>query len=373
MRSPLNVDVFADPGLPLRALKHVLDRTDSGRDEGDYVLGYRQTQIPLRDDGTLDLDAIRAWSRENDSDMLVVITEIPRRAGNLPKIAELHFTERIAIISLPALGWINVTDRLHRFLFDSLDALAKQEVPKIGAGRIRHGTVHDQPSETGPSVFIDSPWWRPRRAALVTGMVRTNEPLAAVPKLGGALAAAGATGAFGVFYSSIWEMANALPPWRTGLITVGAISVMVLWLLFTNRLWERRGKDGSLTEAAMYNVSTLSTLLLAVAVLYAALFAGILVAALVVIESEFMEQTIGTSVSLMNYVDIAWLSASMGTVAGALGSNFDSTADVRSLTHGSRYAQRFQAQDNEEQSEWAYGAATSPTSAAGESSGSAEK
>ena len=157
------------------------------------------------------------------------------------------------------------------------------------------------------------------------------------------------------------------------LITVGAISVMVLWLLFTNRLWERRGKDGSLTEAAMYNVSTLATLLVAVAVLYAALFAGILVAALVVIESGFMEQTIGTSVSLMNYVDIAWLSASMGTVAGALGSNFDSTADVRSLTHGSRYAQRFQAQDNEEQSEWAYGAATSPTSAAGESSGSAEK
>ena len=104
MRSPLNVDVFADPGLPLRALKHVLDRTDSGRDEGDYVLGYRQTQIPLRDDGTLDLDAIRVWSRENDSDMLVVITEIPRRAGNLPKIAELHFIERIAIISLPAFG-----------------------------------------------------------------------------------------------------------------------------------------------------------------------------------------------------------------------------------------------------------------------------
>ena len=47
-----------------------------------------------------------------------------------------------------------------------------------------------------------------------------------------------------------------------------------------------------------------------------------------------MSKTIGVEVSLWNYVDIAWLSASMGTVAGALGSNFDSPDDISELTHG---------------------------------------
>ena len=48
----------------------------------------------------------------------------------------------------------------------------------------------------------------------------------------------------------------------------------------------------------------------------------------------------------MNYVDIAWLAASMGTVAGSLGSNFDSEADIRRLTQGRREALRMNDEDD---------------------------
>src|SRR5699024_8998192 len=122
-------------------------------------------------------------------------------------------------------------------------------------------------------------------------------PFATVTKLSGVLAAAAGTGAFGIFYSSIWEMADALPPWRLGLITVMVIATMVLWLIVSNGLWERSRQLGSLREAAMYNASTVATLFVAVASLYAVLFVGILLGGLIVIEAGFMSKTIGVEVS----------------------------------------------------------------------------
>lgn len=340
MSEPITVDVFADPGLPTRTVTRALEMAGENGDDR-YQFTHHTTRIPLRPDGTLDMDAVRQWSRDDEVDLLIVITEIPRRAGRLVKIAGLHIQEGAAIISLPALGLLGLVTKLRRAMFDSLDALAAQRMPSSGDRRIRFGVVHEQQSSTGPSVFISPPRWWPGRARLVLGMVRTNEPLSVIPKLSGVLAAAAATGAFGIFYSSIWQMANALPDWRLGLITVMVVLTMVTWLIASNRLWQRSRTLNSLTEATMYNASTVATLVMAVALLYAALFVGILLTGLVVIESGFMAETIGAEVSLRNYVDIAWLSASLGTVAGALGSNFDDPQDIRSLTHGRRHALRF--------------------------------
>ena len=76
-------------------------------------------------------------------------------------------------------------------------------------------------------------------------------------------------------------------------------------------------------------------------VLYAGLVVLILLAGLVVIDPEFMAATLGTGeVGFTNYLDIAWMSAAMGVVAGALGSSFDSQTDLRRLTHGQRERQR---------------------------------
>ena len=52
------------------------------------------------------------------------------------------------------------------------------------------------------------------------------------------------------------------------------IVTMVLWLIGANRLWEHSRKLGDLTEAAMYNASTVATLLLSVILLYLVLFMG---------------------------------------------------------------------------------------------------
>lgn len=83
------------------------------------------------------------------------------------------------------------------------------------------------------------------------------------------------------------------------------------------------------------------TLLICVALLYALLVCAILFGGLIIIEPGFVAETIGVpDVRLTNYLDIAWLSATMGVVAGALGSSVDSDEDVRSLTHARRLRSR---------------------------------
>src|SRR5699024_1139834 len=98
-----------------------------------------------------------------------------------------------------------------------------------------------------------------------------------------------------------------------------------------------------------YNLSTVLTLIICVTSLYAILVVGILAGGLIVIDPDFMAQTINRpDARLNNYLDIAWLSAAMGVVAGALGSSFDSDIDVRNLTHSQPLRARVHTVDSDE-------------------------
>lgn len=119
-----------------------------------------------------------------------------------------------------------------------------------------------------------------------------------------------------------------------------AVSLMVLWLMLSNGLWERAERAGPTEVFLYYNLSTVLTLSLVVLSLYLALFVVILAASLVVIDPDFMAEIMDGPVGFSNYVDIAWLSAALGVVAGGLGTSFDQTTDLRQLTQGRREVQR---------------------------------
>ncbi len=334
------VDVFADPGLPARLVDELLEW--AGTHESPYELSLNSQSIPLCPDGTLDLETVRGWSRDHGTHAAVIVTEIPRRNGARPTIAALFPANSLVVISLPALGFHDLPGRLQRAVLGSLDVVTNPTVYDEEDPEVDFGVVHRVDEGDGGHYYdVASPMLLAGKMRLVLGMVRTNEPLRTAPKLSGALAAATAAGAFGVFFSSIWKMADALPSWRLGLITVMAIVVMVAWLIFGHGLWERRRRMGSLMEANIYNASTVVTLLLTVSLLYLVLFLVIFVAAVTVIESSFLAESLGKHGTIRNYLNIAWLSASMGTVAGAVGSSFDSNVDVRKLTHGRRQLMRY--------------------------------
>ncbi|GAA2013272.1 hypothetical protein [Brevibacterium samyangense] len=370
MAEPLSVSIVADPGFTTtvteRAL-HLGRDAEAVADGGerrvpgvrsadpalaDYDFRLSRRTVPLRENGALMLSRVRSWARENiGGDVLVVITEVPRRRGRRPKVWEVFPEDRVIVVSLPALGAIRLVRRLRDTVLEALAALEEDSPDRVArrGEDLEHGSARSVADESpAEGALVAFSRRRPARLLLVAGMVRSNRPFHSFARLSGCLAAATATAGFGVFYSSVWQMAQALSPWRLGLVSLVVVFAMVLWLVVRNGFWDRGGLLGGRVEAAMYNASTVVTLLLGVVTLYLTLYLGILLASFAVIEIEFLSQTIGEEAGSGAYFRIAWLSASLGTFAGGLGSNFDSGTDIGRLTHGRRLAARVLSDDTDE-------------------------
>jgi hypothetical protein len=66
-----------------------------------------------------------------------------------------------------------------------------------------------------------------------------------------------------------------------------------------------------------------------------------------VIDAGYLETVLGHPAGVGDYISLTWLSTSMGTVAGALGSSVESEEAVRRATYGRRELER-QARTGEE-------------------------
>lgn len=179
------------------------------------------------------------------------------------------------------------------------------------------------------------------------GIISTNQPSRSIGALSGALAAGIGVGAFGIFYSSIWEMADYLTVTRLAVVNIVAVLAMILWLLLDNSLWDKLSAKSFKGFIALYNGSTLLTLAVAVLGMYAILFLFIFAGAGAIIAPDYMTKVLGEPVTVGTYARISWLAASMGVTAGALGSSFNSDAAVRRLTHGARERQRLYSRNED--------------------------
>lgn len=339
----VRVLLVADPGLPstrAATVKDAMERELNSMYGPPIELEMKTATLRLQPDDTLDLTQALEQSRAfGDPDAVLLLTEIPRVHEGRPLIAEIFPEHNIAVISCPTLGVFTTRRRI----LDTLLACTVRMRPtqeRRDSSRYERGwarwnealDTEDHQLLTGTRIVGG--------LRTVAGMVRGNEPLRTVPKLSSALAAASATGAFGVFYNSIWSMSMYLTPQR--LVSIGVLAVLAItaWLIIGNRLWDVPKNQSLARVVLLYNLSTVLTLLMVGGLLYLALVMGIFLTAVIVIDPDYLAATIEREASVARYVDIAWLSAAMGVVAGALGSSFDKDADLRTLTHGQRERQR---------------------------------
>lgn len=338
----VHVLVVADPGLPTR-------RVDSIRDEFEQTLHElfsppiqvltRTRLIRIDPQNSLDFADARQVAEDNERvDVTLLLTEIPRHTDGKPLIAEIFPDENVGVLSCPTFGAWATKKRILTTLVDAVIRLSpttEARDPEVYGLRWNQWSEHE---DTGSLALHAHTFTGGPRTVL--GMTLGNEPWRIVPRLSSAMAAASATGAFGIFYHSIWEMAESLSTLRLLLIGFGAMTVMGVWLMIGNGLWDKPREEKFSRVVMLYNMSTALTLSLCMLMLYTSLVVLILVGGLVVIDPDFMTQTISGEAEFTSYLDIAWLSAAMGTVAGALGSSFDAEADLRKLTHGQRERQR---------------------------------
>lgn len=290
------------------------------------------------------------------SDLALYLVEMPRIDGRRMVLAETDST-RTAVIYLPAMGTVGVRRRTVAVVVAIIDQLLGVRLdPRTRAERrwVRSrrtpGVWRERERSLGEGRNYQLRAAGPgSRVRLIGGMVRANRPWRLVPTLSGALAAAIATAAFGVFYSSIWEMAVAMSNLRLLWIAATAVAAMSAWLIIPNRLWETRRFRAQPGDRAVYNAATLGTIGTGVLGMYVLLFLAVLAAAFVVIPTEFLADQVGDDAGVAAYLKLGWLAASLGTFAGAVGSGVADREEIMHATYGYREIQRRRARERAEE------------------------
>lgn len=346
-----------DPGVPVRISEWLADqeRLASRLSEAtgeNWRVEVAQQTLPLDSEHHLQLFDLAKETRSRQGwDLVVLVSDLPRRAEGLPLLADYGTDAGVGLLSVPALGAVGPRRRALQVLSD---LVAQHLWPRV-TSRQRSG-----PAQRGPFGHIVSTTegidehiallGARGRLRLLAGMVRSNRPWRLLPSLSQAMAGAAGGAAFGVFYSNIWILADQSSVLRLLLVNVLVVLSMVGWLIANHNLWERSSDVGSREQMVIANTSTVATITVAVVSVYVLLFVVTLVASLVVIPGAEMERNLEHAASFGDYATTAWMAASIGTIAGAVGSGMADETAVKEAAYSHReYERRKRLHRQEEQ------------------------
>lgn len=334
-----------DPGVPERVAARIADDLAEQLSQASgqqWQVDISAGELPLTPDGTIPL-LIHAprLLEEQGWEYLVYLTDLPQYMDDKPVLCEVSADARAALISLPPLGAIRVAQRTRDLVMTLLRAASTASNPDASAiqAALSGANVEQHLSDEGKGVIttLAGTFTAPR---MLAGMLRSNRPGRLLPAMTGCIAVAVASGAFGIFYGTLAAVADPLSSPRLLLISALVITLLTCWLIITNRLWTRQSHPDRIWQRCLDNTSTLITVGVSVVLMYVILFVAMLVLALTVVDASFLRSQVMHPVGIGDYISLAWLTASMGTLAGALGSNFDSPDAVREATYSQRYNQR---------------------------------
>ena len=161
------------------------------------------------------------------------------------------------------------------------------------------------------------------------GMIRANRPWRLAVGLTRALSAAAATGVATLVTSDLWLLSATLGPLRLlalALLSVGAVSAT---LVVGAGLWERTRHGRGREQVMLFNMATTATVVIGVLVFYLALFVVSLVAALLLVDAGLFGEVIGRPAGMVEFGRLAWFTATLAAVGGAVGAGLETDDAVR--------------------------------------------
>jgi hypothetical protein len=284
------------------------------------------------------LDAARRRLLDGDWDLGLVVTDLPLRIGRRPVSRHVSPTHGLAVVSLPALGAINLRPRLRRTLRELVGEL-------VGDRESDNGVLRELASDTRArpaGLFVLSVLRGHLR--LLLGMVSANRPWRLAAGLYRSLVAAIAVAGVGLVTADVWRLADAAGWGR--LLALSSVSILatVVSVIAAHGLWERVPDPRVRDQVILFNLATTATVVIGILSLYLALFALVASGAGIVISRDVLAGAVGHDVGLSEYVSLAWFVASFATIGGALGAALESGDAVRQAA----YAATAREDDDEE-------------------------
>ncbi|MFJ3274120.1 hypothetical protein [Streptomyces sp. NPDC086776] len=343
----VRIVLVADPGVASEIAQELaakLPQQLRRRVRADVDWRVTARTVPLVADEQLDVssaaDVVRPLLPEGDWEAGVLLTDLPRRAGLRPVSVEVSPADRVALVSLPALGSWRMRRRARRVVAEVVRMLTRERAdlaPSLEeAGRLEASGA----GEDGLERFI-VPGLR-GHLSLVTGMVRANRPWRLFATLSRALAGVFATAAFGLVNNSTWALSSGMDVGR--LIGASVVSLLALtaWIIIDHELWERPHGSLSRSFSRLYNTVTCVTITSGVLSLYVILFFTLFGVSKLILTPSAFGTVIGENATVHDYAVLAWFVSSMGMVGGAFGSGLEDDGTVRNAAYGERQRQRWQ-------------------------------
>jgi hypothetical protein len=182
---------------------------------------------------------------------------------------------------------------------------------------------------------------------LLVGMVGANHPWRLVGRLWRAILAAIAAVAFGLIQVEVWRIAASLGPPRLAIAALASIFAGSVTLIAGHHLWERNADPRVREQVTLFNLATTATVVLGVTALYLFVFVASLLGELLLIEPSLLKEVLGRNVDAWDYVRIAVLASTLGTVGGALGATVETDQAVREAAYAHRADDRSSGRDQE--------------------------
>ncbi|HEY4557724.1 MAG TPA: hypothetical protein VIG82_06000, partial [Enteractinococcus sp.] len=198
------------------------------------------------------------------------------------------------LIVLPALGAIRLRAQVLELVVTLLSTLSGTtegiDTHAVGRDIKRKNMVKLLPGDS-PMIVLQGAFSKFR---VLTGMLRGNRPLRLPRAMTGFITAGAATGAFGVFYSSIWVLADAHHPLRLLLIGALAVALLTGWLIIRNGLWTAQPAP----QKRFDNIATIITVGIGVSLTYLILFLGLFTLAIVIVDASYLVSQLRHSAGL---------------------------------------------------------------------------
>ncbi|MFI6043791.1 hypothetical protein ACIA8C_19335 [Nocardia sp. NPDC051321] len=345
------IGLLADPDLPSRLAQHLGDDLPAALArtlgpettwETEVLADPFEAMYPDHDQL---IDKARERVHRTPWDLALCVTDLPMQDERGVLVANVDVARRVVVISLPALGGLRLRRRVADLALAITIALwsGPASGPSIAAQLARRlpagMRVHQQPPGTDVHIFRGGRWGVP---TLLAGMVRANRPWQLIIGLSTALAGAMAGTAFGVLYSTVWQLATSLSGVRLAGISLAALTTLTIWIIAGHGLWEprplKRGAPDS--DRKLRNAGTVTTIAVGTTAFFGTLYVLALAAVALVVPPDYLAAILHRPAQVPDYLAMALLATVLGTVAGAVGSGLENDLTVRKAAYNHRERER---------------------------------
>ncbi|HEV7461189.1 MAG TPA: hypothetical protein VGN78_11675 [Solirubrobacteraceae bacterium] len=355
-RKPLVIGLLTAPGLTHRVglrLRRQLSSKLSERFPGfEWKIVVREEVLAGASLTPSKVDLVQISRRrmlEEGWDFAICLTDLPLHLGRRPVTANASVALGVGLVSLPALGAVDLHNRATQAVLRVVDGLLGERADRKSKGsgarrrrthRMRKRLHLLSSSPVGREDVAEDRTIRFVTAVgsgnfrLLIGMVRANRPWLLISGLSRALVGALGTTAFGLASTGVWKLADGMGWGRLIALSLGSVLVTCLSLILVHGLWERSPAPDARERVVLFNLATAITITLGVLTLYVALMVIITGAAVTLIAPNVLESEVHHSIDAIDYLRLAWVLTSLATLGGALGAAVESDDVVRAAAYG---------------------------------------